>query len=587
MAVRSHPLALAIATTVLVAGAVQPLHAEEGDYGFLRTLFNLVHPPKADNPVTPAQREGTYPLLSNPIEFDDGFVPADYGKWQTVHSRRKPAPPAATARRTSSSSTARRTRATPSSTWKAAAPAGISTAAAAGRRARRAQSQRHPRRLHEPAQPGREPGHAVHHPGEPVRPRSRPKSGTWSTCPTAPATSTAATRSRVYEDPTGVEAPLVWHHNGLRNNRAVVAWLKDNLQRPTQMLSTGCSAGGAGTLTNYAVLRRDMAPSHAYMLDDSGPIFEAPRGADPEEYPQLPLQEQIRASWGWMRRTARCRRWRRKCRVRPRPARLDLSGAGGEVSAGPARAHALLAGPELFGVLVRALLPGNRERAGRSHQGSADPREMGAGHHPPQRHVERARQLRRLLPAIPRPQRQPLHHDRGFPERRHPGTGTRAWPTSSTACSTATARCSTRPRAATRPIAPSRSTSCTGWSTSCWGERGGGRFPAANRCVPVRARGIGVAACRMRRTPFPAPRRRPIPRARHRRRGCRRWKTRRRRANGSGNSASSAKRALRPRCGQTADRRARASRAGAGNADRRAKNPANSPPATPCCCAPR
>ena len=84
MAVRSHPLALAVATAALAAAIAQPAHAEEGDYGFLRTLFNLVHPPGADNPVTPEQREGTYPLLSNPAGFEDGFVPGEYGKWQTV-----------------------------------------------------------------------------------------------------------------------------------------------------------------------------------------------------------------------------------------------------------------------------------------------------------------------------------------------------------------------------------------------------------------------------------------------------------------------------------------------------------------------
>src|SRR4249919_1172177 len=83
MAVRSHPLALAAAATVAVAATTPPVHAEAGDYGWLRTLFNLAHPPKADNPVLPAQREGAYPLLSNPGDFDDGFVPGDYGKWQT------------------------------------------------------------------------------------------------------------------------------------------------------------------------------------------------------------------------------------------------------------------------------------------------------------------------------------------------------------------------------------------------------------------------------------------------------------------------------------------------------------------------
>jgi hypothetical protein len=42
----------------------------------------------------------------------------------------------------------------------------------------------------------------------------------------------------VYNDPSGQNPSLIWHHNGLRNTRAVVAWLRDHLPRSTQMLST-------------------------------------------------------------------------------------------------------------------------------------------------------------------------------------------------------------------------------------------------------------------------------------------------------------------------------------------------------------
>ena len=70
-------------------------------------------------------------------------------------------------------------------------------------------------------------------------------------------------RVAVYEDPEG-EGNLIWHHNGLRNTRAVISWLKDNLQRPGQMLATGCSAGGIGGLTNYHPTRRDMAPTRSF-----------------------------------------------------------------------------------------------------------------------------------------------------------------------------------------------------------------------------------------------------------------------------------------------------------------------------------
>ncbi|MCB1742198.1 MAG: hypothetical protein KDK91_17625, partial [Gammaproteobacteria bacterium] len=79
---------------------------------------------------------------------------------------------------------------------------------------------------------------------------------------------------------------------------AVIAWLKDNLERPVQMLSTGCSAGGAGSLSNYAHLRRDMAPDHGFLLNDSGPLF--PAGPEGSGLPNLsyPLHTLVRARWG-------------------------------------------------------------------------------------------------------------------------------------------------------------------------------------------------------------------------------------------------------------------------------------------------
>jgi hypothetical protein len=102
----------------------------------------------------------------------------------------------------------------------------------------------------------------------------------------------------VYSDPSGQNAPLVWHHNGARNTRAVVAWLKNNLPRPTQMLSTGCSAGGTGSFNSYAHVRRDMAPTRGFLINDSGPTFDAPAGANLALYPSRLLHTQIRSAWG-------------------------------------------------------------------------------------------------------------------------------------------------------------------------------------------------------------------------------------------------------------------------------------------------
>ena len=102
----------------------------------------------------------------------------------------------------------------------------------------------------------------------------------------------------LYEDPNGEEDPLVWYHNGAKNARAVVAWLKNNLQRPAQMLVAGCSAGSTGTLANYHPMRRDMEPTKGYLFNDSGPIYPAPANGSTDQYPSKLLHAKIRDAWG-------------------------------------------------------------------------------------------------------------------------------------------------------------------------------------------------------------------------------------------------------------------------------------------------
>ena len=82
--VRPARLPLVLSTAALTIAIAAPLKAEEGDYSFWQTLVNLVSPPKADNKVTAAQRTGSYPLLSNPSGFSDGFQPGRYDAWQTI-----------------------------------------------------------------------------------------------------------------------------------------------------------------------------------------------------------------------------------------------------------------------------------------------------------------------------------------------------------------------------------------------------------------------------------------------------------------------------------------------------------------------
>ncbi len=108
----------------------------------------------------------------------------------------------------------------------------------------------------------------------------------------------AGDRTVTYTDPEGKGAPLVWHHNGFKNNEAVRTWVKRNLARPKTMMVTGCSAGGAGSVTNYHFFREALAPDHGVLLDDSGPVFSAPQGDDPSGYPSILLHQKIRESWG-------------------------------------------------------------------------------------------------------------------------------------------------------------------------------------------------------------------------------------------------------------------------------------------------
>lgn len=295
-----HPLTLALgaATAAALALAPLPLRAEAGDYSFWQTLVNLVNPPGPDNPVTPAQRQGPYPLLPNPPGFDDGFDPGAYGVWQTVQLA--PETGATCGNGSPYKFFVNRVPDTRNTVvYMEGGGACWDHASCSGKDGVR--GARNPNGIPDDYMSLLNPGSSLVSPFVTrVSPFDAVKTQQWNMVyvPYCTGDIYSGDRVAIYEDATGAEAPLVWHHNGLRNNRAVVGWLKDHLPRPTQVLSTGCSAGGAGRLTNYAVLRRDLAPSYGYLLDDSGPIFETPRHGDPQQYPQQPLQAHIRTVWG-------------------------------------------------------------------------------------------------------------------------------------------------------------------------------------------------------------------------------------------------------------------------------------------------
>ena len=295
----------------LLLNVSPPAAAEDGDYTWWQVLINLVNPPPADNPVTPAQQQGLYPLLSNPPGFHDGFLPGAYDQWQTIQLA--PETGAICGNGSPYKFFLMRSAQTTNTViymegggacWDYGSCTGQAGILGA----------RNPNGIPDNYMSITNPAALLVSPfvgrinvlefinllnGE--VPQLQPlKTQEWNIvyAPYCTGDVYSGDRVAVYPDPTGQHQPLIWHHNGLRNERAMVAWLKNNLPRPAQMLSVGCSAGGTGSLTNYAARRTDMASPHSFLLDDSGPIFSAPVGSDPNTYPSEPLFTQIRQSWG-------------------------------------------------------------------------------------------------------------------------------------------------------------------------------------------------------------------------------------------------------------------------------------------------
>lgn len=96
-------------------------------------------------------------------------------------------------------------------------------------------------------------------------------------------------------DPT---QPLSYFHRGAVNAKAVAAWMAKNLKQPEQLLLTGFSAGGVGSAALYPAFRDTLKPKKMALLSDSGPLFDVPRNATPEQAPSVLLHNKIRAVWG-------------------------------------------------------------------------------------------------------------------------------------------------------------------------------------------------------------------------------------------------------------------------------------------------
>lgn len=92
--------------------------------------------------------------------------------------------------------------------------------------------------------------------------------------------------------------PMAYHHRGMVNAKAVAAWMAKNLKQPDKLFLTGFSAGGVGSAALYPAFREALKPKQMSLLADSGPLFNVPRNATPEQAPSVLLHNKIRTVWG-------------------------------------------------------------------------------------------------------------------------------------------------------------------------------------------------------------------------------------------------------------------------------------------------
>ena len=92
--------------------------------------------------------------------------------------------------------------------------------------------------------------------------------------------------------------PMAYHHRGAVNAKAVAAWMARNMKQPDKLFLTGFSAGGVGSAALYPAFREALKPKQMALLADSGPLFDVPRNATPEQAPSVLLHNKIRTVWG-------------------------------------------------------------------------------------------------------------------------------------------------------------------------------------------------------------------------------------------------------------------------------------------------
>ncbi|MFZ1863272.1 MAG: pectin acetylesterase-family hydrolase [Polyangiales bacterium] len=103
---------------------------------------------------------------------------------------------------------------------------------------------------------------------------------------------------RTYTDPEGIGPDVEFHHMGHQNTLLVIEDLNRMFKSIPKMMVSGCSAGGVGSLNNYAFLRNGMdGAQNAYLISDSGPAIPSML-LDGEPSHSTALYERIRTTWG-------------------------------------------------------------------------------------------------------------------------------------------------------------------------------------------------------------------------------------------------------------------------------------------------
>ena len=100
-----------------------------------------------------------------------------------------------------------------------------------------------------------------------------------------------------YSDPDGVGPDVEFHHMGHQNMLLVIEELNRMFRSVPKMMVSGCSAGGVGSLNNYAFIRNGMTGvDNGYLIADSGPVIPSTlRSGEPSH--STGLYEAVRTPW--------------------------------------------------------------------------------------------------------------------------------------------------------------------------------------------------------------------------------------------------------------------------------------------------